>query len=81
MKKTTHSQSESFTRTGLREEYRCDYRKARRNRFASRMAKDAVVVVLDDDVAEVFRDAASVNALLRATIAAVEKRSSRRRTS
>ena len=63
---------------GLRREYRFDYWKSRSNRFASRLRRDAVVVVLDSDVAAVFRDGKRVNSLLRATIAAVEKRSSRR---
>ncbi|MBI3447347.1 MAG: hypothetical protein HY049_00290 [Acidobacteria bacterium] len=59
-------------------EYRFDYADSRPNRFARRLRKDAVVVVLDSDVAKVFRDPRRVNALLRAAIAAVEKRGSRR---
>ncbi len=58
--------------------YRFDYSKSKANRFASRVDRDAVVVVLDSDVAEVFSDAKRVNALLRATIAAVKKRGRRR---
>ena len=63
---------------GLAREYRFDYKKSRRNRFARRVRRDAVVVVLDPDVAEVFRDSKRVNSLLRATIAAVEKPRARR---
>jgi hypothetical protein len=37
-----------------------------------------VVVVLDPDVAKVFRDPKKVNALLRATIVATEKPRSKR---
>jgi uncharacterized protein (DUF4415 family) len=59
-------------------EYRFDYSKSRANRFAKHLSKNAVVVVLDPDVAEVFRDPRRVNALLRATIAALDKRRSRR---
>jgi uncharacterized protein (DUF4415 family) len=59
-------------------EYRLDYSKSRPNRFAGRVPQDAVVVVLDADVAEVFQDADRVNALLRATIAAVAKHRSRK---
>lgn len=59
-------------------EYRFDYSKSRPNRFARQIAKDAVVVVLDSDVADVFRDPKRVNSLLRATIAAVERSRSRR---
>ena len=63
---------------GMAREYRFDYKKSRPNRFAAQLRRDAVVVVLDSDVAKVFRDAEQVNALLRATIAAVEKPRSRR---
>ena len=59
-------------------EYRLDYKKARANRFAGEIAQDAVVVVLDADVAEVFTDPKRVNALLRATIAALPKARSRK---
>ena len=81
--KTTKKPRASRGRKGLggadlAREYRFDYRKAKPNRFARRVRRDAVVVVLDDDVAEVFRDSKRVNALLRATIAAVQKQGSRR---
>jgi hypothetical protein len=46
-------------------EYRFDYRKAKRNRFA-RGGVSRVVVVLDPDIAEVFRTPESVNVVLRA---------------
>ena len=59
-------------------EHRFDYTKSRPNRFAGRIAKNAVVVVLDPDVAAVFRDPKRVNSLLRATIAALKKPGSRR---
>ncbi len=65
-------------RGGLAPEYRFDYTKSRPNRFARQVAKDAVVVVLDPDVAAVFRDPKRVNSLLRATIAALKKPGSRR---
>jgi len=62
----------------LAAQYRFDYAKSRPNRFARRIAKNAVVVVLDPDVAAVFRDPKRVNSLLRATIAALKKPGSRR---
>ena len=65
-------------RAGVAPEYRFDYRKARKNRFARRIRTDAVVVVLDADVAEVFRDSREVNAVLRAAIAAFRTRRSKR---
>lgn len=63
---------------GLCPEYRFDYSKAKANRFASRGFAKAVVVLLDPDVAKVFRNAESVNSALRAILSAVpRKRSSR----
>lgn len=62
----------------LAPEYRFNYAKSRPNRFARQIAKNAVVVVLDPDVAAVFRDPKRVNSLLRATIAALKKPGSRR---
>ena len=52
----------------LRTEYRFDYRKAKPNRFAGRAEGKRVVVVLDSDVARVFRSPDDVNAVLRALI-------------
>ena len=62
----------------LAREYRFNYSESRPNRFARQIAKNAVVVVLDPDVAAVFRDPKRVNSLLRATIAALKKPGSRR---
>jgi hypothetical protein len=61
-------------RDELRTEYRFDFRKSRPNRFASRMGKDAVAVVLEPDVAQVFGSSKSVNRLLRSVIEAVPPR-------
>ena len=58
----------------MRREYRFDYRKARPNRFASLRKGGSVAVVLDPDVASVFRSPESVNYLLRSVIAAFPKR-------
>ena len=62
-------------RRGLRKEYRLDYRKARPNRFAARMAGASTAIVLDPDVASVFRSSKAVNAVLRSVISAMPKRS------
>ena len=48
-------------------EYQFDYSKARPNRFA--LPRNHRVVMLDDDVAEVFATSEQVNAVLRALIA------------
>jgi hypothetical protein len=58
----------------LRPEYRFDYRKARPNRFASRMDKNRVVVVLDSDIAQVFTTPEAVNNVLRALITTMPAR-------
>lgn len=52
----------------LRSEYRLDYRKAKPNRFAMGAGKGSMVVVLDEDIARVFRTPGSVKAALRALI-------------
>ena len=51
-------------------EYDLDYTKAKPNRFAGRIAKDRVVVLLDPEVSKVFTDSKSVNAALRGLITA-----------
>ena len=55
----------------MRREYRFDYKKAKPNRFASQMGAGAVAVVLDPDVAAIFKSSESVNALLRSVISAL----------
>jgi len=57
----------------MRREYRFDYRKSRPNRFASAMKDGAVAIVLDPDVASVFKSPHSVNSLLRSVITALPK--------
>ena len=69
----------------LRSEYEFDYSKAKPNRFASRMDRPVVAIVLESDVAAVFDSAAKVNAQLRSAISsrtpqkAVRRRVQRRR--
>jgi hypothetical protein len=50
-------------------EYSFDYKQAKSNRFAEKLYRDIELVTLDPDVANVFRDAETVNAVLRALIA------------
>ena len=47
----------------MREEY--DFSDGVRGKYASRFAEGSNVIVLDPDVAEVFRDAEAVNEALR----------------
>jgi hypothetical protein len=62
----------------MRAEYRFDYTKARPNRFTSRIKDGAVAVILDPDVAAVFKSSASVNAFLRSVIATLPGRTPKR---
>jgi hypothetical protein len=71
MKKT--SSGGRTKREEMQREYRFDYCKSHPNRFASRMKAGTVAVVLDADVATVFRSPESVNALLRSVINALPK--------
>ncbi len=52
-------------------EYRFDYKKAKPNRFAERMKKEPLVVMIEPDVAKVFTSAEQVNKALRALISAM----------
>ena len=50
----------------LRPEYEFDYSKAERGKYYQRLLREgANIVVLEPDVAKVFRDSASVNEALR----------------
>jgi hypothetical protein len=69
MKKTSQSKLKAKRDNGLRPEYRFDYAKAQPNRFAERAGPGSVAILLDPDVARVFKNADSVNAVLRALVA------------
>ena len=69
MKKTLRIKAKAKRDNGLRSEYRFDYAKAKSNRFAERTRPGSVAVLLDPDVAEVFKSPESVNAVLRALMA------------
>jgi len=58
----------------VRPEYQFDYSQAKPNRFASRMTRPVVAVVLESDVAAVFDSSAKVNAQLRSAISARKHR-------
>jgi hypothetical protein len=55
----------------LGREYRFDYRRAKPNRFAQEMSERVVTVVLEPDVAAVFKSSKAVNTLLRSVIASM----------
>jgi len=68
MKKASAVRSEQSVSDELLPEYDLDFSKARPNRFAGKIDKSQVVVLLDPDIAEVFTTPESVNAVLRALI-------------
>ncbi len=71
MKKTLVRKKRPLKQDGLRPEYRFDYSKSKPNRFAAKMSKGTVAVVLEPDVAAVFKSSEAVNALLRSIISAM----------
>lgn len=74
MKNISQSRTKAKRVNGLRAEYRFDYTKSKPNRFAARIAPGAVAVMLDPDVARVFKSAETVNGVLRAVAAAMPRR-------
>jgi hypothetical protein len=66
MKSTSRSKPKAKRVSGLRAGYRFDYSKAKPNRFTRQVQPGSVAIVLDADVARVFKNAESVNAVLRA---------------
>jgi hypothetical protein len=63
---------------GLLREYRFDYSKAKANRFAAEMPAETIAVVLEPDIAAVFKSAKTVNAALRSVISGVAKPTGKR---
>jgi hypothetical protein len=61
------------SRDELRPHYDFDYAKAKPNRFASRFKQDTVAVILEPDVANVFRSSDAVNSFLRSAISAMPR--------
>ena len=70
MKKTSTGKKLPATRDVMRKEYRFDYSRSKPNRFAGQMSEGTVAVVLEPDVAAVFKSSQAVNTLLRSVIAA-----------
>ena len=73
MKNTKSVEHTSSASDEMRDEYQFDYSKAKPNRFASRIGRDQLMIVLDPDVAAVFKTTESVNQVLRAIIASMPK--------
>ena len=60
-------------------EYRFDYSKVKPNRFAAEMPAETIAVVLEPDIAAVFKSPKTVNAALRSVISRAAK-TTRKRT-
>jgi hypothetical protein len=56
------------------------HRKSKPNRFASKMSEDAIAVVLEPDVAAIFKSSKTVNGLLRSIVSAIRQSSRKKRT-
>ena len=69
MKKTPNRKEN--TEDDLKAEYRFDYSKAKPNRFATAMSENTVAVILEPDVAAVFKSSKAVNSFLRSVISAM----------
>lgn len=69
MKKTPTTKSRKVQ--DMASEYRFDYRKAKPNRFAARMKGEPLIVIIEPDVAKVFKSSEQVNKALRALISAM----------
>lgn len=55
-------------------EYHFDYKKAKPNRFASRMKNEPLIVMIEPDIAKVFTTSEQVNKALRALISAMPEK-------
>jgi len=74
MKNTAQSKSRGKRIADLRPEYNFDYAKSKPNRFANAAQPGALAVLLDPDVAKVFKNAQSVNDVLRALMTTMPAR-------
>jgi hypothetical protein len=74
MNNTSRAKTKPKRGDGLRPEYQFDYSKAKRNRFAENTQPGAVAVLLDPDVARVFKNAEAVNSVLRALMTTMPAR-------
>jgi hypothetical protein len=73
MRKASTADPKTEAEPDMLPEYRFDYSKARPNRFASGKEDARIVVVLDPDIAQVFKTPQSVNTVLRALITTMPK--------
>lgn len=74
MKNTQNSEINQNKTEDLLPEYNFDYSKARPNRFAKEAKEQTITVILESDVAKVFKTAEDVNNALRAILAAIPEK-------
>jgi hypothetical protein len=72
MKKTPTTKSRKVKE--MDPEYRFDYKQAKSNRFAARMKDEPLIVMIEPDVAKVFKSSEQVNKALRALISAIPEK-------
>jgi 2-keto-4-pentenoate hydratase len=58
--------ADNFESDDMLPEYRFDYRKARPNRFTAEVVEGSLIVVLEPEIARVFRTQETVKEILRA---------------
>ncbi|NJC98289.1 MAG: hypothetical protein C3F07_18280 [Anaerolineales bacterium] len=75
MKKTSETKTRKVKEMAA--EYRFDYRKAKPNRFAKKMETEPLVVMIEPDIARVFKTSEQVNKALRALISAMPEKETR----
>ena len=73
MKNTDNSETNQNLEDELLPEYNFDYSKARSNSFAIPKDEKSVTVILQPDVAKVFKTSEEVNKALRAILSAIPK--------
>ncbi len=78
MKKALVSKPCSNESEEMLSEYRFDYSNARPNRFAGRISKERLVVLLDSEISQIFTTSESVNTVLHALVMALPKSSKRK---
>lgn len=77
-KKNSKSRRVSRTSDGMRREY--DFSRAVKGKYTKEIPADAIMVVLDPDVAHVFRSSQEVNSVLRLVATAAERSKGRPKT-
>ena len=76
MRKKAKTSGKTPTDDDLRPGYSFDYRKAKPNRFAAEAVKGSFMLLVDEDIAEVFQTPESIKNVLRALIATMPPRKS-----